>query len=58
MYALILLGVTMVTYFTALLVAKSKSPKRILTVGVLLTLLPLVFFKYFNFVNDSIIESV
>ena len=58
MYALILLGVTMVTYFTALLVAKSKSPKRILTVGVLLTLLPLVFFKYFNFVNDSISEVI
>lgn len=57
-YALILLGVTMVTYFTALLVAKSKSPKRILTVGVLLTLLPLVFFKYFNFVNDSISEVI
>ena len=48
----------MVTYFTALLVAKSKSPKRILTVGVLLTLLPLVFFKYFNFVNDSISDVI
>lgn len=53
-YALILLGVTAVTYYSALLVEKAKRPKRILTVGVLLALLPLLFFKYFNFINDSI----
>ena len=53
-YALILLGVTAVTYYSALLVEKAKRPKRILTAGVLLALLPLAFFKYFNFINDSI----
>lgn len=53
-YALILLGVTAVTYYSALLVEKAKQPKRILTAGVLLALLPLLFFKYFNFINDSI----
>ena len=53
-YALILLGVTAVTYYSALLVEKTKHPKRILTAGVLLALLPLLFFKYFNFINDSI----
>lgn len=53
-YALILLGVTAVTYYSALLAEKAKRPKRILTVGVLLALLPLAFFKYFNFINDSI----
>lgn len=53
-YALILLGVTVVTYYSALIIEKTKRPKQILTVGVLLALLPLVFFKYFNFINDSI----
>ena len=53
-YALILLGVTVVTYYSALLIEKAKRPKRILTAGVLLALLPLAFFKYFNFTNDSI----
>lgn len=53
-YALILLGVTAVTYFAAIVVEKSKYPKNILTVSVLLTLLPLAFFKYFNFINETI----
>lgn len=53
-YALILLGVTAVTYYAAIAVERAKRPKRILTAGVLLALLPLAFFKYFNFVNDSI----
>ncbi len=53
-YGLILLGVTAVTYYSALVIEKSKHPKRILTFGVLLSLLPLAFFKYFNFVNEII----
>lgn len=57
-YALILLGVTAVTYYSALLIERAKRPKRILTVGVLLSLLPLAFFKYFNFINDSISDSL
>ncbi|SEW24632.1 D-alanyl-lipoteichoic acid acyltransferase DltB, MBOAT superfamily [Prevotella sp. khp7] len=57
-YALILLGVTAVTYYSALLIEKTKHPKRILTTGVLLTLLPLIFFKYFNFINDSISNAL
>ena len=57
-YALILLGVTVVTYFSALVVTKSKNPKRVLTVGVVFSLLPLVSFKYFNFINDSIGEAL
>lgn len=57
-YALILLGVTAVTYYTAWAVEKVKHPKRILTVGVLLTLLPLVFFKYFNFINESVSDAL
>ena len=57
-YVLILLGVTAATYYSALLVEKAKRPKRILTAGVLLALLPLAFFKYFNFINDSISDAL
>lgn len=53
-YALILLGITIVTYFSALAVEKSDRPKRALTVGVVSALLPLIVFKYYNFINDSI----
>jgi len=57
-YALILLGVTTVTYYAAIEVENSKHPKRILTAGVLVALLPLAFFKYFNFINDSISQAL
>ena len=56
-YALILLGVTAVTYSSALFVTKAKHPKLILTIGVILALFPLAFFKYFNFINE-IVNSV
>ena len=57
-YALILLGITVVTYYAAIAVERAKRPKRILIVGVMLALLPLVFFKYFNFINDSISHAL
>lgn len=53
-YALVLLGVTAVTYYAAIYLEKAKNPKIILTFGVVLSALPLLFFKYFNFVNESI----
>lgn len=53
-YALILLGVTTVTFYFALAVTKAKHPKRIVTAGVLLALFPLAFFKYFNFINETV----
>ena len=53
-YALILLGVTATTFFYASALTKSKHPKRVLMFGVLLSLFPLAFFKYYNFINDSI----
>jgi D-alanyl-lipoteichoic acid acyltransferase DltB (MBOAT superfamily) len=53
-----LLGVTAVTYYAAIEVENSKHPKRILTAGVLVALLPLAFFKYFNFINDSISQAL
>lgn len=53
-YALILLAVTAITFFSAKIITKASHPKQILTAGVLLTLLPLAFFKYFNFINETI----
>lgn len=57
MHALILLGVTTVTYLSALYVEKTERPKLILTLGVVLTLLPLAFFKYFGFVSENIRQA-
>ncbi len=57
-YGLILFGVTVITYLSALTVAKSTNPKRMLALGVLVSLLPLAFFKYFNFINDSITDAM
>lgn len=57
-YALILLGVTAVTYYAALLVEKSEKPKYVLTIGILLGLFPLLFFKYFNFINQSVSDAL
>jgi len=54
-YALVLLGVTAVTYLSALALQRSGRPKRVLAVGVVLSLLPLLFFKYFGFINESIV---
>ncbi|MBO7587888.1 MAG: MBOAT family protein [Bacteroidaceae bacterium] len=53
-YAIILMGVTLITFYSALIIPKSKHPKQILTFGVILTLFPLLFFKYFNFINEII----
>ena len=57
-YALILLGVTVVTWGTALMFKKSNHPKRVLTLGVILALAPLLFFKYSTFINVSIGQAL
>ena len=57
-YALILLGVTITTYYTARIIENNNHPKRILVIGVLITLLPLVFFKYYNFINQTISDTL
>ena len=53
-YALILAFVTFVTYGCAIKLKNSKRPKVLLVLGILISLLPLLFFKYFTFVNESI----
>ncbi|MBK8494124.1 MAG: MBOAT family protein [Chitinophagaceae bacterium] len=56
-YALLLAGVTLTTYIFTNLIAQTNSEKGkrlYLTLAIVLTLLPLFFFKYFNFVNEGI----
>lgn len=54
-YALILLAVTGTTYLTALIVERKKEhSKRVMLMGVIAGLVPLLFFKYFNFINEQV----
>lgn len=54
-YALILLGVTGITYLSALKIERSREhAKRTMIIGVILGLLPLLFYKYFNFINEQV----
>ncbi len=56
-YALILLGVTAITYLSALLITKKQAfgkKKYIIFFCALLSLVPLLIFKYYNFINESI----
>lgn len=63
-YALILLGITIVTYVAALYLestfasANIKKRKIIVWTGVVLAALPLLVFKYYSFINDSIFSAM
>ena len=53
-FGLILVGVTFVSYITGIKVGQNKENKKNwLSVGIIGTLLPLLLFKYYNFINDS-----
>ncbi len=53
-FALVLIGVIIVTYLFALWLQKTDKQKGVVVGGVILALLPLLFFKYYNFVNESV----
>lgn len=56
-YAVILFGITIITYGFARLIEKKEAygkKKYIVVSGVVLALLPLLLFKYHNFINDNI----
>lgn len=56
-YGLILLGVTIISYYFALLIQKHRyNAKTLLFFGVIISLIPLLFFKYFNFLNETIAD--
>lgn len=60
-YALVLLGVTMITYFGGRLLeiqAIAKKKKRIVCFFSFLGLLPLLVFKYYNFLNESLTNGL
>jgi alginate O-acetyltransferase complex protein AlgI len=57
-YALLLVAVTLCTYFFARAISKSnleKHRRNLLVLGIILIILPLFFFKYFGFINNSIV---
>lgn len=65
-FALVLLGVTLVTYWGGQLLefsedneaSKVKQKKRLVWLFALLGLLPLLVFKYYNFINNSLSEGL
>lgn len=60
-YVLLLAAVTVCTYFTARGIGRTdseKSKKRIMTGGIILVLLPLLFFKYFSFINNAVSDAL
>lgn len=59
-YGLILLGVTLVTYFGGVVLENDKNNKRkhLVWCLVLLTAFPLLLFKYYNFINESIVSML
>ena len=52
-YALILVGVTAVTFYAAKILDKGKNKKQIVILGGAVSLMPLLVFKYYNFINES-----
>jgi len=55
-YVLILFGVTLVTYYGGRLLQHGEQRKTMMLVGGFISVLPLLFFKYFNFINETIYE--
>lgn len=53
-YALLLLASTGITYFAALGMGGAKRKKLLLVIGIVLNLLILFFYKYFNFAAENI----
>lgn len=53
-FALVLIGVIVVTYLFARWLQNADRQKGVVVGGVILAFLPLLFFKYYNFVNESV----
>lgn len=53
-YALILIGVTAVTFYASKILDKGKNKKQIVILGGAVSLMPLFVFKYYNFINESV----
>lgn len=61
-FGLVLAGVTIASYFAGLKIEMkkddSKRAKSWLTTGIVISLLPLLAFKYYNFINSSIFDAL
>lgn len=58
-FAIILLGITLVTFWGGRLLGKKRDKrKRLVWLIAILSLLPLLIFKYYNFLNDNISEGL
>lgn len=60
-YALLLFGITAITYLFALLIEKQEAygrKKIIIFSGITLSVIPLVIFKYYNFIVTSLSDSL
>lgn len=60
-FALVLLGVTLITFVGGYLLGKQDDHKRgncVIWLFALLGLLPLLIFKYYNFLNDSLTQGL
>jgi alginate O-acetyltransferase complex protein AlgI len=60
-YALVLFGVTAITYLFALLIERCEAfgkKKYLVFSGITLTVLPLIVFKYYNFITISLSEGL
>ncbi len=55
-YALILMGVTVTTYMTARLMERAKRRRALAMTGGIISILPLLFFKYLDFINETICD--
>lgn len=55
-FALVLLFVTAITYFGAKIIEKSPTSKRLSIIFIALGLLPLLIFKYYNFLNNTLTD--
>ena len=55
-YTLILLGITLLTFYGAKFITSKESRRKVVVISLmaLITLLPLMVFKYYNFINESV----
>ena len=56
--ALVLLLVTAITYGLARLLGHVRHPKRFFTIGIVLAILPLLVFKYLDFINKTLHDGL
>ena len=60
-YALVLLGVTAITYFSAIIIENKQayqSKKLLIYTGAILALLPLLVFKYTGFITEILTNVI